>query len=141
VRLLSNHATARAIESNPSALASAKANLLALTDGRYKAAGSVSQNWDRISRQAATASQRQAAIGLDGCIRGAAEISCACRYPEAVGKRAEGAPESGGDHALDWRAGQAKTFGYRLVGDMATMNIQACPQVGILRHGCKTMVC
>ena len=79
------------------------------------------------------------AIGLGGRVRSAAEISCACRYPETGGTRAEGAPESGGDHALDGPAGQAKTVGYRLVGDMAAVNIQACPQVGVLCDGREAM--
>src|SRR3982075_2953476 len=97
------------------------------------------KNRDRISRQAATASPRQGAIGFDGRVRGAAEVSCACRYSETVGTPAEGVPESGGDHALDGRAGQAKTVSYRFVGDMAAVNIQACPQMGVLCYGREAM--
>jgi hypothetical protein len=60
--------------------------------------------------------------------------------PSRPAKRAVGAPKSGGDHALDGRAGQAKTVGYRFVGDMAAVNIQARPEMGILRHGREAMV-
>src|SRR5229473_6542242 len=47
---------------------------------------------------------------------------------------------SGGNRALDRRAGQAKTFGHRLVGDMAAVNIQTRQQMGVLLHRRKAMV-
>ena len=41
---------------------------------------------------------------------------------------------SGGNQILDGWAGQAKTSGYRSVGDTAAVNIQTYPEMGILRH-------
>src|SRR3981081_4573971 len=140
VRLLSEPGDVVRDRPRSSALASAKGNFLACH------CRPMAQRWaklgktgDRISRQAATASPRQGAIGFDGRVRGAAEVSCACRYSERVGTPAEGVPESGGDHALDGRAGQAKTVSYRFVGDMAAVNIQACPQMGGLCYGSPDM--
>ena len=47
---------------------------------------------------------------------------------------------SGGNRIPDRRVAQAKALRHRLVGDAAAVNVQARPQMGVLRHGCKTLV-
>src|SRR5216684_5143318 len=97
------------------------------------------KNQDRISRQAATASPQQAQSAWTAAFAAQPRSVARSAASKRLGREARAQAESGGDHALDGRAGQAKTVGYRFVGDMAAVNIQARPQMGILRHGCKAM--